>query len=133
MMARPSTGQVLERRGKNSTTFALRFRAYGKRHYISTTATSRRGAEEQLSNVLADVRRGIWRAATIEAPRAPQEEPTFHIYASELVARRSVEVGARTVEYFKWALSNHLLPFFATMPPSDVTTQAVKQYRTQKL
>ena len=34
-MARPPTGQVLERAGKRGRTFAIRFRAYGKREYVT--------------------------------------------------------------------------------------------------
>jgi hypothetical protein len=49
------------RYGKRGRTFALRFRAYGKRNYVTTTATSREEAQTELANVLADVRRGIWR------------------------------------------------------------------------
>src|SRR5438045_6488456 len=98
-MARPPTGQVLERRGKNGTTFALRFRAYGTRHYITTTARTRPDAETELANVLADVRRGIW---TPPAPapivEAPSEEPTFHIFASEYIEARRPELRPRSVE-----------------------------------
>ena len=81
-MARPPTGQVLERRGKSGTTFALRFRAYGTRHYITTAATSRKEAEEELANVLADVRRGIWRAPAVEPVTQPREEPDFWTFHS---------------------------------------------------
>jgi hypothetical protein len=34
-MSRPATGQVLERRGKRRRVFALRFRAYGRREYLT--------------------------------------------------------------------------------------------------
>jgi hypothetical protein len=34
-MARPATGQVVERKGKGGTTLALRFRAYGERRYVT--------------------------------------------------------------------------------------------------
>jgi integrase len=122
-MARPSTGQVLERRGKDGTTFALRFRAYGERRYLTldrAKVKTREKAKEELDNLLADVRRGIWRPHEA-APVAPRAEPTFHVYSSEWVGRRSVEVDTRTVEYFKWALSNHLLPYFAAMRPSEIT------------
>ena len=34
-MSRPATGQVLERKGKSGTTYALRFRAYGRRQYVT--------------------------------------------------------------------------------------------------
>lgn len=43
-MARPATGQVLERQGKRGRTFAIRFRAYGQRQYVTTAATTRAAA-----------------------------------------------------------------------------------------
>jgi hypothetical protein len=86
-MARKATGQVVERTRSEGRTFALRFQAYGKRHYLSLGTTgqgwTRRKAEDELANVLADVRRGIWRPAqsTESAEEAPA--PTFHEFASE--------------------------------------------------
>ena len=34
-MARAATGQIVERKRKAGTTFAIRFRAYGKREFIT--------------------------------------------------------------------------------------------------
>lgn len=75
-MSDQATGQVLELDRKVGRTFALRFRAYGKRRYLrlgtAAEGWSRHKTEDEMANVLADVRRGIWR------PHAPQEakEPT---------------------------------------------------------
>lgn len=70
-MARKATGQVVEREGKRGRTYALRFRAYGQRQYVTLGTAeegwTRRKAELELENVLADVRRGIW--------RPPEPEP----------------------------------------------------------
>jgi integrase len=60
-MARPATGAVVEREGKRGRVFALRFRALGKRRFMTLDVATREQAEEELANVLADVRRGIWR------------------------------------------------------------------------
>src|SRR6266581_4174937 len=60
-MARPATGQIVERRGARGTTYAARFRAYGKRRYVTLDVATRAEAQTELENVLADVRRGIWR------------------------------------------------------------------------
>lgn len=74
-MARRSTGQVVELERQGDRTFALRFRAYGKRRYLMLD-TSAEGwthdkAEEELANVLADVRRGIWKPSErLEAAEA---------------------------------------------------------------
>src|SRR5229473_3231675 len=114
-MARKATGQIVEREGKNGRTYALRFHAYGKRRFITTAASSRVEAEIELSHVLADVRRGIWQPQ--QPPLNPtriEDEPTFHEFASQWVADREAEGrAARTIEDYKWALTLHLLPFFA--------------------
>ena len=63
-MARRSEGQVVERHWKSGRGYALRFRAYGERQYLTlgpeTEDWNRKRAEEELANVMADVRRGIW-------------------------------------------------------------------------
>jgi hypothetical protein len=63
-MSDQATGQVLELDRKGGRTFALRFRAYGKRRYLrlgtADEGWTRRKAEDELANVLADVRRGVW-------------------------------------------------------------------------
>jgi hypothetical protein len=92
-MARRSTGQVLERRGAKGRAFALRFRAYGRRHYVtlgtSAEGWTRQTAQTELENILADVRRGTWTPARpTAAVEEPQAEPTFHVFASEWVERR---------------------------------------------
>src|SRR5262249_39976113 len=102
-MARPATGQIVERPGTRGTRFGLRFRAYGKRQYVTADATTRQEAELELQNVLADVRRGIWRAPTPTEPEAPKAEPTFHILASEWLEGRRRGVEDRTVEHWQWA------------------------------
>jgi integrase len=137
-MARPPTGQVIQKRGERGTTYAIRFRAYGTRRYVTLGATAdgwdRRRAEIELENALADVRRGIWTPPP--APTAveePPEEPTFHVLASEWVERRRHEVDDRTVEHWKWALSIHLLPFFADSLPSEIDAALVERYKTSKL
>ena len=133
-MARPPIGQVLERRGKRGRTFALRFYAYGKRRYVTTTATSCEEAETELANVLADVRRGIWRppepAREVEMPA---HQPTFHEYASRWLDDRSPELRPRSVDALEWALSCHLLPFFKDHRLGDITVAEVHRYRSAKV
>jgi integrase len=133
-MARKATGQIVERDGKNGRTYALRFRAYGTRRFITTTATSRAEAELELAHVLADVQRGIWQPPRSQPdPPAPEDEPTFHEFASQWVVDREAEGrAARTVEDYKWALSLHLLPFFAGHRLSQITIREVDRYKTAK-
>jgi hypothetical protein len=81
-MARKATGQVLERKGKGGRTYALRFHAYGKRRYLTLGTDAegwdRRRAEEELQNVLADVRRGVWRPQERIEHAELTPEPTVH-------------------------------------------------------
>jgi integrase len=133
-MARQATGQVVERDGARGRVFALRFRAYGKRRYVTTDATTRAEAEKALAHTLADVERGIWRepkaAPVIETT---QDEPTFHELSSEWVAARTNEVDDRTVEHWRWALSCHLLPYFKDYLSSQITVAKIEGYKAAKL
>lgn len=137
-MARPATGQVLERAGKRGRTFALRFRASGQRQYV-TLGTADEGwtrarAEAELANVLADVRRGIWRAPVVEPIAVPTEVPTFEKFAKEWLERmigRGLE--ARTIEDYRWALELHLLPNFEWLRLDEITKRHVDAYATAKL
>ena len=136
-MARKSTGQVVELERQGGRTFALRFRAYGKRRYL-TLGTSAEGwtrtkAEEELANVLADVRRGIWKPSEPQEAAEPAPEPTFHEFASEWLETRRHEFAARTVEDYELALTHHLLPFFKDHRLSEITAQEVDRYKAAKV
>ena len=71
-MPRKATGQVVE--PSDGRSWAIRFRAYGKRRYVALGTAEegwdRRRAETELRHVLADVERGIWRP--YEPAQAPQ-------------------------------------------------------------
>ncbi len=134
-MARPAQGQVVERRTSGRRVFALRFQAYGRRRYLSLSAgTSRSQAEEELANVLADVRRGVWR------PRDPDtvlverlQDPTFHEFASRWYAETVGEWRQSTRADYLWQLEKHLLPFFAVHRLSEITVAEVDRYRHEKV
>jgi len=134
-MARPPTGQVLERTGKRGRTFALRYRVPGHgRVYETSEATTREEAERELRHRLADVERGLWRPARVEAPEPPAEEPTFHEFASEWLAARQLEgLAEKTIADLRWSLELHLLPFFASYRLSEITPQAVDHYKLEKV
>jgi integrase len=137
LMPRPATGQVVDYRTKHGRVFALRFRAYGKRRWVTLGAADDgwtfARADEELRNVLADVRRGIWRAPEPEPVEEPREEPTFHEFATEWLDSRRAELRPRTIEDYEWALTHHLLPYFARMRLSAITVRDVDRYRTEKL
>jgi integrase len=136
-MARAAKGEVIVHERRSGRTFALRFRAYGKRRYLTlgtrAEGWSRQRAEEELSNILADVRRGIWKPPAAGSVREPEEEPTFHEFASEWLEARRHEFAPRTAEDYELALSHHLLPFFAKHKLSQITAQEVDRYKALKV
>lgn len=136
-MPRQPTGPVIEKRTQRGITFALRFRAYGRREYLTLgthPGWTRERAEVELQNVLADVRRGIWRPPAPEQhPADPTAEPTFHEFASEWYEARKGELRPKTQTDYEWALSGHLLPFFARHRLPAITVQEVDRYRQAKV
>jgi integrase len=97
---------------------------------------TRKRAEQELENVIADVRRGLWQSPTPEPePEAPrQEEPTFHEFASAWFKRREAEgLRERSLEYLRWALTDHLLPYFAQHRLTAITVEEVDRYTARKV
>ena len=128
-------GQVIEPSGKRKA-YALRFRAYGERRYVRLGRPDEgwtlAKAEKELRHVLADVERGRWTPEEkVEAPTV-QVVPTFRVFASEWLARKEVELAERTVEDYRWALVEHLLPYFKDRPVNSLTIQDVDDYKVHK-
>jgi Phage integrase central domain len=137
-MRRGHRGQVLELERKAGRTFALRFRAYGKRRYLTLGTAdegwTRRRAEEELENVLADVRRGIWRPQATASTVSGEPNPSFHEFASKwLDAMRHEGLAPTTVATYRWELTHHLLPFFAGHRLAEITISEVDRYRQEKV
>lgn len=136
-MARKATGQVVERSRRGGRTFALRFHAYGKRRYLSLGTAAqgwtRPKAEDELANVLADVRRGIWKPKRSAEAVEGTPAPTFHEFASEWLVTRRHEFAARTVEDYELALTHHLLPFFKDHRLPEITAQEADRYKATKV
>jgi integrase len=137
-MARPQ-GRVVERDGQRGTTFAIRFVAGGERRY-QTLGTTEQGwtrarAHAELLNVLADVRRGIWNPpkSRQEPARDVDQDPTFHVFASEWFDQRKGSWLEATRLDYEWQLSKHLLPFFKAHRLSKITAQEVDRFRTAKV
>ncbi len=134
-MPRKATGQVIE--PNEGRSWAIRFRAYGKRRYVALGTAeegwNRKRAEAELRHVLADVERGLWRP--YEPAQTPQvaEQPTFHEFASEWLEGREPELRAKTVQSYRWLLSGHLLPHFAQMHLDQIGAEDVDRYKTAKL
>jgi integrase len=140
-MGRSPGGQVLRRETTKGVTWALRFQAYGSRRYLTLGPElddwTRRLAEEELHGILTDVRRGVWtpptRSAGTPGAATKTDGPDFHRFASDWVARREGELGGRTLEYYRWALRHHLLPYFASWRLEEIDAEAVDEYRRFKV
>jgi integrase len=136
-MARPPTGQVVEREGKHGTTYAIRFRAFNKRQYVTldpAVVTTREQAKEELADTLVLVKKGLWRPPVDDAPAAaPAELPTFHAFASEWLEMRTKEdLSPKTIADYKWALELHLLPWFGRLRLDAITAREVDRYKVAK-
>lgn len=145
-MAARSKGRVLERNWKNGRGYALRFWAYGEREYLTLgfegDGWTYKRAEEELENILADVRRGIWVSPKKKKPRADAEDEgeaddgsattIFGPFGRQLVASRRGQVSDNHIAFLEWALG-HLLPYFGDWPLVDIDVQAVDAYRHDKV
>jgi integrase len=130
---------VIERNGKRGSTYALRFRAYGRRRYITLGGPeegwTRELAETELQNVLADVRRGLWRDPDVEAQASgePKPVPLFADFARDWLAGcKDDGLGARTVEDYTWAVELHLIPILGSLRVDEIGVREVDTYRQAK-
>jgi integrase len=140
MMARLPTGQVVAPDGERQRSWAIRFRAYGKRRFVTLgrpeDGWNSRRAERELRHVLADVDRGIWQPdepAPAPAESEPVLCPTFHEFASAWLRDGKPGWRPRTVRDYRWALELHLLPYFARHRLADITIEEVDRYKAAKL
>jgi len=136
-MARKATGQVVVKETQRGQVFALRFRAYGERRYV-TLGTAAEGwtlerAEEELSYVTAQVQRGEWRPPEPPPVVELAADPSFHEFASEWFAAKQDEIRPNTVSSYRNDLTHHLLPFFARHRLSQITVAEVDRYRNAKV
>jgi integrase len=144
--SKPYGGTVVERRRKTDVYYGLRFTAYGRRRYQKlgprTDGWTRKRAEEELQNVMADVRRGIWKPPPPKAaaPPEPPAMPTFHEFSTKWIKGREQEGGrtgrglSRTSLYnLHWRLEVHLLPYFAEKRLDAIRVEDVDDYRRRKV
>jgi integrase len=143
-MARRRSGQVFIDTRPASDTFSLRFRANGERHYLRL-GTAAEGwteakAEIELANVLADVRRGIWRPAQREIVEVSEVIPQFADFATEWFQQHRQEGGQHgeglaptSVKSLEWVLCRHLLPAFGDYRLDEISVRHVDRYRQLKV
>jgi len=136
-MPRPATGQIVEDNRGSSTSFGLRFHAYGNREYVSLGTAeegwTRGKAHKELQNILADVRRGIWKPTEPEPAPEVEQDPLFHAFASFWFETSKGEWSENTRLDYQWQLSHHLLPFFKNHRLSQITIAEVDRYRAAKI
>lgn len=133
-------GEVLVRKRKRGRVYALRFRAYGKRRYL-TLGYACEGwtwhrADEELKNTMADVRRRRWvpphgMRRSGKNPK-PAEVPPFGPFAAGLTTSRNGQVAEKTTKHEKWALG-HLVPFFGDWALDEIEAEGVDEYRAFKV
>jgi integrase len=130
------TGEVIERDRQSGRVFALRFRAYGQRRFVTLGGAAdgwtRAKAEAELRHVLADVERGLW-IPDVERTDHAVGSPGFHEFASEWLEARRGELRESTLADYTWQLSNHLLPFFHRHRLPQITVTEVDRYRDLKV
>ncbi len=140
-MSARKQGGVLLRERKLGRIYALRFRAYAERQYL-TLGYEHEGwdldkASVELQNVLADVRRGLWvspkkkkRGASDQAQRG--ETQPFGPFALGLTGSREGQVAEKTTNHERWALG-HLVPFFGDWALDEIDVEGVDEYRAFKV
>jgi len=136
-MARPASGQVVLNPARGGFSFALRFRASGRRQYVTLgrpeDGWTHEKAGRELAATLRDVDRGTWRPPTREqAPQTPAD-PTFHEFASDWFDAKQREIRAATVSSYRNDLTRHLLPFFKDHRLPQITVAEVDRYRQSKV
>ncbi|WCB92314.1 integrase [Baekduia alba] len=133
-MPRRSTGQVIPKETQRGTVYALRFRAYGQRRYVTMPdGTSEDQARRELAYILLQVERGEWVPPAAVEVELPPDDPTFHVFASEWWAAKKLTVRPNTVNAYENELTVHLLPFFARHLLSQITVAEVDRYREHKV
>ncbi|MGN6870292.1 MAG: tyrosine-type recombinase/integrase [Solirubrobacteraceae bacterium] len=126
---------------RKSPVFAVRFRAYGKRQYVTLGSAdegwTRQRAHDALRHTLADVERGIWRPRERGAIAAPppitDSDPVFREFASRWMFDNEPGLRPKTVDDYTWQLSHHLLPFFGGHRLTQITIAEVDRYKVAKM
>jgi hypothetical protein len=145
MARRGKEGEVVVREWKKGRQFVLRFRAYGERRYLplgyegeGDPPWSFESADEELQNILADVRRGLWVPPPSRKPKSRQATGekagpvVFGPFANEIVKDRKGRVSENQHEYREWALK-HLIPYFGQDLLLEIDAERIDGYVTFKV
>ncbi|WP_272473667.1 tyrosine-type recombinase/integrase [Baekduia alba] len=124
----------------DDVSFALRFRALGRRQFVhlgyASEGWTESKARDELTLTMAAVRRGAWQPVESVVMGPPAEIPRIEDFANVwLDAERDRGLGARTIEDLEWRLG-HLLSWFVHKAGdprvSEISVQMVDEYRAAK-
>ncbi|MGO8907071.1 MAG: tyrosine-type recombinase/integrase, partial [Solirubrobacteraceae bacterium] len=90
-------------------------------------------AQDALQDELAKVQLGTWTPPEPEPAPVVEQDPTFHVFATEWVAAHEGEWRESTRLDYEWQLSHHLLKFFRRHRLSQITIAEVDRYRALKV
>ncbi len=132
------TGEVIERDRQGGRVFALRFRAYGQRHFVTlggaadgwTRAEGRGRAAPRPRRRRARAcgrRTSSARGRSAGLARRSTSSPRSGSRRAEPSCARA------TIADYTWQLSNHLLPFFHRHRLPQITVAEVDRYRDFKV
>ena len=131
--------------------FRLRFMVGGRRELLTLHERggcecgcgggwSEPAARNELGNVLARVRAGVWQPSRAPAATRPKTgRLTFHEYASDwLQAKADGVLGEKPIDTssyadYRWRLSCHLLPFFGPYPLARIDRALCLRFKAEKL
>jgi len=154
-MPRNPTGSVRARKLADGTrAFQLRFRAYGAREAITLHEQpgcgcgcgggwDETGARNELGNVLALVRVGMWKRPepppALADPNEPSGVPTFAAY-SQVWLQAKIDgvygdkpISENTASDYRWRLRCHLLPYFGRYPLDEIDRDVCLAFKAYKL
>jgi integrase len=132
---REKTGEVRERiLVSGIRTYSLRFRWHGERINLrlgtELEGWNRPLAEAKLAETIAAIQNGNWRPPAPEIP-AEEHDPTFHEFATVWLERHGADLDRTTRSDYRTLLSRYILPTFKSHRLSEISYEAVMNWREQ--
>lgn len=130
---RKAVGQVRAYRGASGiVTYSVRVRWQGERLTLRLGSELEGRnlplAELKLQEIMAEIAAGIWRPPLPDI--SPEEhDPTFHQFASMWLDRHSIDLDQSTRTSYGHVLSRYILPEFKDHRLTEITHEAVRQWR----
>jgi integrase len=133
--------------------FRLRFHVSGRREIVTLHERAgcdcgcgggwdEPGARTELGNILARIRVGVWQRPQPPSATTASTAGTgigFHEYASRWLQAKidgvlsEKPIDANTEADYRWRLSSHLLPFFATYQLEQIDRELCLRFKAHKL